>query len=549
MSFQNGEYKSIFKINGKTILPPLVSLQFRWTFVDFCNVIMFRFQITDERREELKRYRAQAVELAEQLKEQREIRRQIQLLEQEAENSENSSNPPEITVVELDSVGDDMSSTFTESEPVKAPETSEPTSLRLNTSIVSSLNLESQQLSPSFSLQSSPSCGALNDSKNQSLYFSPVSARNTPDPEANGRKLIRSNSYTIETPSPLLLKLIEKDGIELPDCASEAASENTISSTPVRRAWNEPRKSSSSEKGQKSIKSTPKSSGSISTRSLLSRSNSSKKVIKSTPKTSLSKSFNENTTSKPTEQKANVLRSIYDPSSVRSPIRSSKNKLDQTSKPAANTQLTPEEKFERVLKMIEQRHNAQMQELMQRQNEEQKRMQNEFSRQQEDLMRRISLLTHNQSKSPKSHAPHGNGNCIDCCDSTDCDDAILSSSRDHNGNESVTSVESSKCQRRLVYYDDNHLVSADLNRNQIEQLPNKDAVSEKETRAATIITAYARGFLTRRLFRTARVQNIVKTIRDTLLFILDIHYESSSDRDTPADLKLKTHLIQQVRLS
>lgn len=84
---------------------------------------------------------------------------------------------------------------------------------------------------------------------------------------------------------------------------------------------------------------------------------------------------------------------------------------------------------------------------------------------------------------------------------------------------------------------------------------NQDANSgenfEQDTRewAATRINAAARGFLVRRLFGTEQVQRIVQTIRDTLIFVLNLHLETcgnGQDAKETANLRLKARLLQQV---
>lgn len=104
-----------------------------------------------------------------------------------------------------------------------------------------------------------------------------------------------------------------------------------------------------------------------------------------------------------------------------------------------------------------------------------------------------------------------------------------------------------------MYYDDNKLVSGELNKSYPSSLSTASSeqmemYTLEEVRAANIIAAYMRGYLTRRLFKTTKVQTIVKTIRDTLLFILDMHYENAAS-ETSADIELKSHLIQQVNHS
>ncbi|KAM7350718.1 uncharacterized protein ACRADG_009205 isoform 5-T5 [Cochliomyia hominivorax] len=67
--------------------------------------------------------------------------------------------------------------------------------------------------------------------------------------------------------------------------------------------------------------------------------------------------------------------------------------------------------------------------------------------------------------------------------------------------------------------------------------------------AATKINACARGFLVRRLFQTEQIQRIVQTIRDTLIFVLNLHLETMENPEesqTPANIKLKARLLQQL---
>lgn len=69
--------------------------------------------------------------------------------------------------------------------------------------------------------------------------------------------------------------------------------------------------------------------------------------------------------------------------------------------------------------------------------------------------------------------------------------------------------------------------------------------------ASTIITSHVRGYLVRRLFATECVQSIVQTIRDTLLFVLDVQEESEKNNNKydPSDIKLKAQLLQSLSSS
>ncbi|KAH8419802.1 hypothetical protein KR009_002718, partial [Drosophila setifemur] len=83
-----------------------------------------------------------------------------------------------------------------------------------------------------------------------------------------------------------------------------------------------------------------------------------------------------------------------------------------------------------------------------------------------------------------------------------------------------------------------------------EQEQDRDELQELEQEwAATKINAAVRGFLVRRLFGTEQVQRIVQTIRDTLIFVLNLHLETCGnglDVEETANLRLKARLLQQL---
>ncbi|VEN34568.1 unnamed protein product [Callosobruchus maculatus] len=61
--------------------------------------------------------------------------------------------------------------------------------------------------------------------------------------------------------------------------------------------------------------------------------------------------------------------------------------------------------------------------------------------------------------------------------------------------------------------------------------------------AARVICAHARGYLTRRLLKTERVQSLIMTIKDALMCALQLH---SADNINEADVELHRRLINQV---
>ncbi|XP_020803673.1 uncharacterized protein LOC110180352 [Drosophila serrata] len=84
-----------------------------------------------------------------------------------------------------------------------------------------------------------------------------------------------------------------------------------------------------------------------------------------------------------------------------------------------------------------------------------------------------------------------------------------------------------------------------------EHVQNLELDLDQEERewAATRINAAVRGFLLRRLFKTEQVQRIVQTIRDTLIFVLNLHLETRGkdvEAEEPGNLRLKARLLQQL---
>lgn len=449
-------------------------------------------------------------------------------------------------------------------------------------------------LSPSFSLHSSPSLDALNNSKNQSLYFTPLSGRETLTPkkttdELQPGRLIRSNSYTIEKPSPLLIKHMEANGISLPTRNSSAAksllpvtarqplNKATFSSTPKKQLkksqteslLNVTKETKIKQNGNKTPLTARKSLSTARSASTSSIGlqvtgkglNLTRELKPKATATTVRKDLHQIGVFKNTET---VLRSIYDTGSTArttnrsksaSSAQSSTNTTKQKSKtpsPEANSsnQSTKPVEYKELLKMIESQHTAQMNALVKRQQEEQERMQKEFARQQEILLKQISGLISNQSDRSRTSTADDQSLNVTLNKSKQEPDTVIevlddntseiSPSFDTNGNRiNRFTPESAKCIRRLSYYDDNQLVAKEAHHKVLAQ------ATPAEIKAATTIAAYTRGYLTRRLFKTVKVQNIVKTIRDTLLFILDIHFENN-EKDSEADIKLKTHLIQQV---
>lgn len=433
--------------------------------------------------------------------------------------------------------------------------------LTLNVNVSTQLDIPSGYLSPSFSLHSSPSLGALNDSKNQSLYFTPMSGRETISPITNDLRpgrLIRSNSYTLEKPSPMLLQHMEANGISATNSRSSGPAgavlvdEQKMNRLNFSLSSSTPRKQVEESSGRKSKSKLPQTSSMINSRKSISPVHN---TVSTTKELSLKRSVTKRRSPGVFKNTESILRSVYAPTissvnksesvkkhlngtkSLNTSARTGKSKLpadsSQQSVPDSN-------QYQNILKLIEEQHTAQMNALMERQKLEQQRIQEEFQRQQESLISKMVIQkkgvtgndSHNNHSIAKSimnlskatiHTPNDN-------------ESIFPASHDSNGNRIPHKTpDSAKCSRRLYYDDFKHITDESKH----------SMYTEKEIKAASTIVAYARGYLTRRLFKTRKVEDVVKTIRDTLNFILDIHFERDQN-ETEADIELKTHLIQQV---
>lgn len=511
-----------------------------------------------------------------------------------------------------------------ESQTERKPTNIVPLSLNIDTNLNP---FAADMNSPNFSLHSSPSLGALDDSRNQSLYFTPMSSRDSFSPLPNGQfsgaRLIRSNSYTIEKPSPLLLKHMEANGIDLGSNCSPFRSpmslnefrknRNSHINTPrnllqsfyadggadvkEQKPKNNPiRPTSSARKlathsSNTSINSTVVSSSqySVKTSSPLAVKTTKTSKSGSKPKPPNHSGISKNDNKGVFKNRESILRSIYGTgkatkvqvsakkanSSVTSLVNNSvkmptMNKTQQNQTLNKTQVIAPSPpppsndingnisatNYKDILAMIESQHAAQMEILLKRQRDEQQRMQTEFLRQQEELLKTISDLVIN--KKEKTITPKGPSETEPLEEAKKSNEKMLIEEvnnevpvvHDTNGNRvNRFTPDSSKCIRRL-YYDDNKFIADELNKSYPSSLSTISSepfemYTIEEVRAASIITAYARGYLTRRLFKTTKVQNIIKTIRDTLLFILDMHYEGN-DNESTADIELKSHLIQQV---
>lgn len=567
----------------------------------------FELKIDDERRIELNRDRELAIAIESRLKLKNHQNREESQTDFGTDNeetlvkvgTENASNYD--TSAAVDSLLDDNLSTqkivevdkieeaFENMSEIEDDDTlttkSKPPETVLKLDIDTNLNtFKSDILSPSFSLQSSPSLGALDDSANQSLYFTPMSGRGSYTPSKGDRtpvpRLIRSNSYVIEKPSALLVQHLEASGIFIGTPLKSPMSLNEFRN---RSKSNTPRKPSGDSiqiKEQKFVSKTPRPLFlNNTTNSMIPPLNRSVKT-NSPYATKSTKAQNLKQISggifKHRESPNRRDSSIYEPKSTKAKESAKKvngsvscmesNRLSSNSRPSVGTESSNGNisvtNYQDIFAMIEQKHEAQMKALVKHHQDEQKRMQAEFSRQQDELLKKISGLI--KYKEEKTETPNQtqNGTNIQQNLSENSKksnekmlieevNSAVAATTDANGNRiNRFTPGGSKCIRRLSY-DDNKVIRDDKSySSSLSTISSEsyDIYPNEEMKAATIITAYARGYLTRKLLKTTKVQTIIKTIRDTLRFVLDLHYEYNQN-ESMADIKLKANLLQQVILT
>lgn len=468
-----------------------------------------------------------------------------------------------------------------------------------------------KMLSPNFSLHSSPSVNALDESRNLSLYFTPMSGRESLSPisfhknQLHPSRLIRSNSYTLDKPSPMLLKHMEDNGInsKSPMATNRFRNNQNTTSTGI------PRKSTEHSKDHKSrsdavktsigvakqpvaanASSTPNKNKVESSKNGSARSNSIRSSIASNKSASIR--HQASVASIVFKNDESTLRSIYgqrlapkvqhsnkkDKSSIS--IDSANKSTAQpspmhvsnsiTSNPSNNNnnitnsgnKLSTHD-YNQIVGMFEQKQA----ELLKRQGEELKRMQEEFLRQQEELLQSVKTLIANKS-TPQITLNGSSLNESSIMEVTKKSNEKMLIAEvndelpvivDSNGNRvnRFTPESGGKCIRRLLY-DDNSNKNNNNNNchyvdgNQLSPTKLSSDGSEQfemytvaEIRAANTIVAYAKGYLTRRLLKTKRVLDLQKMHHDTFELLMDISEEDNKN-ESKSDVEFKYNLLQQV---
>lgn len=526
-------FVSCFKIDGIPILPPVM---------------------TPEVRIEASQYRQKAVEIERKLLESKSIR-DTSLASLEYGNNIAESTTPLPIVEPQDFIAPAMSS----------PENT--LSVRRN-----SFTLEA----PSPGLKNLPHSTSPVVCQREAIEELTSNSDNDDSPKP---RLIRSNSYTLDSPSPLLMKHMLNQSMNIKNSTSmgEISTDGTMKAHVKRLDFGHESHEPAAPKK------TPKSGG-------------------GKPKWISSKKVTPKSATTPVKK----LKSPYESASKVSQKNAGKGRLKVTRKgnttAVSSCDLKPEvTDCQQRIREIQVEHEMRVMKLLKRQEEEQLLLQESFRRQQEELMKMLPapVLDQIHTSTPLLVSPNES-----TCDEDN--QRMLPSFRKLNisskefvhNNDSQSSIGnisssqtlfvSSNTSRTSADFEDsdelyktcennsnNNRTSDDVNgnlqyhgiRNYIETigqgLQDKDLqelsrlVNTEETpcfrsgvqhHAASVINAYARGYLTRRLFQTDRVQKVVQIIRDTLLFILDLHHEKTARRQirSPADVQLKRTLLHQL---
>uniref|UniRef100_A0A182FSV6 Uncharacterized protein n=1 Tax=Anopheles albimanus TaxID=7167 RepID=A0A182FSV6_ANOAL len=178
-------------------------------------------------------------------------------------------------------------------------------------------------------------------------------------------------------------------------------------------------------------------------------------------------------------------------------------------------------------------HEKRMKELLKRQEEERMQLERKFREQTEELVALCAKSTINEN--PPVPGESGGATALktsstvsmlslcdisyDSCPETDTDAAYLTCNNNGTSDELLSGIEEPAA------------TIVDTNGNGANHgIAFKDSL-QRVQHAATIINAYARGYLTRRLFQTSEVQSIKQTIVDILTFIVSSRNGQGDDLD------------------
>ncbi|XP_055535666.1 centriolar coiled-coil protein of 110 kDa isoform X2 [Wyeomyia smithii] len=391
------------------------------------------------------------------------------------------------------------------------------------------------------------------------------------------RPRIRSNSFTVDCPSPLLIKHLHNQSLDVKSSFSMGEIPMSDQTKHVKKLDFE-----SDVKTKTPIKPVGKPKLVTDRKVSSAKSQTAPKRIKS-PYESVSKtSIKINSRTKPSTPKKNSTINVG-------------NKTDSKVLPATSI---CQQKIRDIQKQQEQR----MLKLLKRQEEEQRQLQESFRRQHEEIAKMLlQSVDQIHTSTPKIGSPEDSKSNLpsneasqmgpsfrklnisskDFVQNSDTQSSIsnLSSSKtlfvsSNSSKSSVDFEESDEMYKTCNNSSNNNrwkndeqifsdvrsymeIMQQTLQDKDLQELsgfskqdhPILKQDEHIKYNAACLINAYARGYLTRRLFQTEKVQKIVQIIRDTLLFILDMHHENAASGRrirSSADVQLKRTLVHQL---
>uniref|UniRef100_A0A1B0CET0 Centriolar coiled-coil protein of 110 kDa n=1 Tax=Lutzomyia longipalpis TaxID=7200 RepID=A0A1B0CET0_LUTLO len=490
----NTTFTSFFKIDGLPILPPLM---------------------TEAVRMEMRQYRSQAIKLEERLKHMKELERgnsNTSVLEVTQENPDDALGY--VTCKSFGSISDCVPEVEAVSNDRESPWFVPASEDRKTSRGSDDLVLEELASNLSISERSIPleEVNGIAKSASEILKLLP---ENNEQEEMPLPRLVRSNSYTLDGPSPHLVDLLKPPTVKslpnrVPPTKSPVDLRKVKSKVDSRLVFS------------KSKKLAPK----IGSRKLSGSTSCTQNCKYPRSSSALGKM-------KSLRGAKKVGQKIKPKDDVKTVSPEQAKKPPETSIPQNQTDISE------FLSKIEAEHKVRMQELLEIQLEEQRKLRENFNEQQKLLVESL------RKTFPEVATPQdSNGNdttatslTLDGGDSEwtngDCESLPMLSTR------------APKSQRNSL----DHVTQIFLKQHLTQVRQEVDPLSPRSAKAASVINAHVRGYLVRRLLRTEAVQQIIQTFHDTRLFLIELHRDSQNKNSNPTDIELKRRLLQQLSSS
>ncbi|GAB0097297.1 hypothetical protein DMENIID0001_129300 [Sergentomyia squamirostris] len=452
-------YQSIFKIDGIPILPPLM---------------------TDAVKLEMRQYKMQALKLEERLKHVKELKENLDSTIENLSTQEDNGQG----YVTCKSFGS-FSDIATEIEIPPGDGRDSPLFIPSSKGENSSKTGEELTVEEIFSNRTICQSPEVRSEVVKSASSVPLSISQDIE-NVPGR--VRSNSYTLEAPSPHLVNLLKKS----PDITPKVNLKKVKSKVDSRLSSCKPKKNISKAGIKKAL-----SNSSVSSRPSGVGKIKPQRIVRRSESLPVAQKFSEIQKEEP-------------------PKKSPEKKLAIPSN---------QNEISEFLSKIEAEHKMRMQELLERQLEDQKKFRETFEKQQKLLLESL------QNSFPETSLPS-------------------LPDEDFNGNDTSLSVDLSESTPVSLKHRTNSLerVTQIFSKQHLSQVRQEsDPLSPRSTKAASVINAHVRGYLVRRLLRTEAVQQIIQTFHDTYAFIFELHRDArSKNSSNPSDIELHRRLKHQV---